>query len=202
MSKGVAAVIRARVRGTGHGRQGGVFARSKRGTRRKGPLGQLVAQRLPMERLHLPGRKPKSRLPAIIEGFGALVGAAAATVGVVSELRAIKERGEASQDGNGRRTRRPPATAQHAHGSSNGGSGARKANGSSQSGVKGQRERDVWEMAGIDKAKNVGQRVKGKAKEAAGTATGNDRLRAKGKSDQAKSHAKQAGEKVKDALKS
>ncbi len=57
-------------------------------------------------------------------------------------------------------------------------------------------------MAATDKAKNVGQRVKGKAKEAAGTATGNDRLRAKGKSDQVKSNVKQAGEKVKDALKS
>jgi uncharacterized protein YjbJ (UPF0337 family) len=37
-------------------------------------------------------------------------------------------------------------------------------------------------------------------KEKVGEATGNDRLRAKGKTDQAKGNLKQAGEKVKDAL--
>jgi uncharacterized protein YjbJ (UPF0337 family) len=51
-----------------------------------------------------------------------------------------------------------------------------------------------------DKARNSTQGAKGKAKEAAGKATGNDRLRAKGKTDQAKSKVKKAGEKVKDRL--
>ena len=39
-------------------------------------------------------------------------------------------------------------------------------------------------MATTDKAKNEAQRAKGKVKEAAGKVTGNDKLRAKGKSDQ------------------
>jgi uncharacterized protein YjbJ (UPF0337 family) len=55
-------------------------------------------------------------------------------------------------------------------------------------------------MEHVDKAKNTVQRAKGKAKEAAGRVTGNDRLRGKGKSDQAKAKVKQAGEKVKDAF--
>ncbi|MBV8690440.1 MAG: CsbD family protein [Actinobacteria bacterium] len=55
-------------------------------------------------------------------------------------------------------------------------------------------------MASKDKMKNKAQEVKGKVKESAGRATGNDRLRAKGKADQAKGNLKQAGEKVKDAL--
>jgi len=55
-------------------------------------------------------------------------------------------------------------------------------------------------MATTDKAKNEAQRAKGKVKEVAGKATGNDKLRAKGKSDQTKGNLKQAGEKVKDAL--
>ena len=55
-------------------------------------------------------------------------------------------------------------------------------------------------MATKDKMKNKAQEVKGKVKESAGRATGNDRLRAKGKADQAKGNLKQAGEKVKDAL--
>jgi len=49
-----------------------------------------------------------------------------------------------------------------------------------------------------DKARNSAQGAKGKAKEAAGRATGNDRLRAKGKTDQAKSKVKKTGERVKD----
>ena len=56
-------------------------------------------------------------------------------------------------------------------------------------------------MGAVDKAKNTAQQAKGKVKEAAGEATGNDRLRRKGKSDQAKAKLKQKGEKVKDALK-
>ncbi len=57
-------------------------------------------------------------------------------------------------------------------------------------------------MATTDKAKNKLQSTKGKVKEAAGKATGNDRLKAKGKADQAKGSLKEAGENVKDALKS
>jgi uncharacterized protein YjbJ (UPF0337 family) len=56
-------------------------------------------------------------------------------------------------------------------------------------------------MATADKAKNSAQRAKGKVKEVAGKATGNDKLRAKGKTDQTKGNLKQAGENVKDALK-
>ncbi len=56
-------------------------------------------------------------------------------------------------------------------------------------------------MAAVDKAKNSAQTTKGKVKEAAGKLTGNDKLRVKGKTDQAKGHLKQAGEKVKDAVK-
>ncbi len=40
---------------------------------------------------------------------------------------------------------------------------------------------------------------KGKAKEAAGTATGNEELRAEGQDDQTRANVKQAGEKAKDA---
>ena len=57
-------------------------------------------------------------------------------------------------------------------------------------------------MAASDKAKNTAQRAKGKVKEAAGAATGNDRLRNKGKTDQAKGNLKQTGEKIKDTFKS
>ncbi len=56
-------------------------------------------------------------------------------------------------------------------------------------------------MATTDKAKNEAQRAKGKVKEAAGNVTGNDKLRAKGKADQTKGNLKQAGEKLKDAVK-
>jgi uncharacterized protein YjbJ (UPF0337 family) len=56
-------------------------------------------------------------------------------------------------------------------------------------------------MATTDKAKNTAQRAKGKVKEAAGTVTGNDKLRKEGKADQRKGNLKQAGEKVKGAFK-
>ena len=56
-------------------------------------------------------------------------------------------------------------------------------------------------MATTDKAKNSAQQANGKVKEAAGKVTGDDKLRAKGKSDQMKGNLKQAGEKVKDAFK-
>lgn len=54
-------------------------------------------------------------------------------------------------------------------------------------------------MTSRDKASNKAQDVKGKTKEAAGRVTGNDDLRNKGKSDQAKAAVKDVGEEVKDA---
>lgn len=56
-------------------------------------------------------------------------------------------------------------------------------------------------MSNKDKAKNATQVLKGKAKEAAGKASGNQRLEADGKTDQVEGNLKQAGEKVKDAFK-
>ena len=56
-------------------------------------------------------------------------------------------------------------------------------------------------MAKSNKVKNAKQLAKGKLKEAAGKATGNDDLRAEGKNDQSVANLKQAGEKVKDAFK-
>ena len=53
-----------------------------------------------------------------------------------------------------------------------------------------------------DKMRNAAEDVGGKAKEAAGKATDDERLEAEGQGDQAKSDLKQAGEKVKDAFKS
>lgn len=55
-------------------------------------------------------------------------------------------------------------------------------------------------MSAKDKAKNKSQQVAGKVKEAAGRATGNQSLERKGKRDQASGDLKQAGEKVKDAV--
>jgi uncharacterized protein YjbJ (UPF0337 family) len=49
--------------------------------------------------------------------------------------------------------------------------------------------------------KNTAQHAEGKGEEAVGKVTGNDQLRAKGKANQRKADFKQAGEKVKDALK-
>lgn len=56
-------------------------------------------------------------------------------------------------------------------------------------------------MSLVDKAKNKGQEIRGKGKEAVGDASGDDELKAKGKADQASGNLKQAGEKVKDAVK-
>ncbi|WP_243074316.1 CsbD family protein [Microbacterium sp. SS28] len=52
-----------------------------------------------------------------------------------------------------------------------------------------------------DKIKNAAQDVGGKAKEAVGDATDNERLQAEGQADQTKAHLKKAGEDVKDAFK-
>ena len=51
-----------------------------------------------------------------------------------------------------------------------------------------------------NKARNATQGVKGNTKVVAGKATGNRRLRAKGRADQAKSKVKKTGEKVRDKL--
>jgi len=52
-----------------------------------------------------------------------------------------------------------------------------------------------------DKIGNAAEKAGGKAKEAAGAATDNERLEAEGKGDQTKADLKNAGEKVKDAFK-
>ncbi|MFC1437154.1 CsbD family protein [Streptacidiphilus sp. N1-10] len=56
-------------------------------------------------------------------------------------------------------------------------------------------------MGTEDKAGNMADKLKGKVKEAAGKAVGNERLQAEGKGDQVKGDAKQAVEKAKEALK-
>ena len=54
-------------------------------------------------------------------------------------------------------------------------------------------------MGATDKAKNVTEDLGGKAKEAAGKVTDNERLEAEGQMDQTKADAKQRGEQLKDA---
>ena len=56
-------------------------------------------------------------------------------------------------------------------------------------------------MSAADRIKAAAETVTGKAKEAVGNATDNDKLVAEGKADQAKADAKKAGENVKDAFK-
>jgi uncharacterized protein YjbJ (UPF0337 family) len=56
-------------------------------------------------------------------------------------------------------------------------------------------------MSGTDDLKNTGEKLVGKAKEAVGNATDNDRLKAEGQTDQAKASAKQGVSDVKDAAK-
>ncbi|MFZ5852518.1 MAG: CsbD family protein [Actinomycetota bacterium] len=55
-------------------------------------------------------------------------------------------------------------------------------------------------MGTEDKLRNTAQDWQGKAKEAAGRATGDESTEAEGRADQAKADLKQAGEKVKDAF--
>ncbi|MDQ0767823.1 uncharacterized protein YjbJ (UPF0337 family) [Pseudarthrobacter defluvii] len=52
-----------------------------------------------------------------------------------------------------------------------------------------------------DKISNAAEDLGGKAKEAAGNATDNDRLKAEGQADQVKADAKKVGESVKDEFK-
>ncbi|MHB1445111.1 MAG: CsbD family protein [Acidimicrobiales bacterium] len=54
-------------------------------------------------------------------------------------------------------------------------------------------------MGTEDKLSNKAQEMKGKVKEKVGSATGNEDLEAKGRSDQAKSALKDVGEEAKDA---
>ncbi len=56
-------------------------------------------------------------------------------------------------------------------------------------------------MSGMDKAKNKLDDLGGKAKEATGKATDDKSTENEGKLDQVKSNLKDAGEKVKDAIK-
>jgi uncharacterized protein YjbJ (UPF0337 family) len=56
-------------------------------------------------------------------------------------------------------------------------------------------------MGLTDKLDNTKDQAAGKAKEATGKVTDNERLEAEGRSDQAEADLKQAGEKVKDAFK-
>jgi uncharacterized protein YjbJ (UPF0337 family) len=52
-----------------------------------------------------------------------------------------------------------------------------------------------------DKVNNKSEEARGKVKEGAGRATGDERLEAEGRTDQTSANLKQAGEKVKDAFK-
>jgi uncharacterized protein YjbJ (UPF0337 family) len=56
-------------------------------------------------------------------------------------------------------------------------------------------------MGADDKTDNKVEELGGKAKEAVGSAAGDDELRRQGERDQSKANLKQAGEKVKDAFK-
>jgi uncharacterized protein YjbJ (UPF0337 family) len=53
-----------------------------------------------------------------------------------------------------------------------------------------------------DKARNTAETAKGKAKDVAGRVTGDKDLETEGKAEQVVGHLKQAGEKVKDAVRS
>jgi uncharacterized protein YjbJ (UPF0337 family) len=56
-------------------------------------------------------------------------------------------------------------------------------------------------MSSEDKVKNTAETAKGKVKEGLGKVTGDKSLQAEGHGDQAKGDLKNAGEKVKDAVK-
>ncbi|QNG18936.1 CsbD family protein [Rhodococcus triatomae] len=55
-------------------------------------------------------------------------------------------------------------------------------------------------MGFVDKAKNAAEDIAGKAKEAVGNVTDDKDLETEGKTDQAKSSLKDAGENIKDAF--
>ncbi|MFJ3908568.1 CsbD-like protein [Streptomyces sp. 2132.2] len=56
-------------------------------------------------------------------------------------------------------------------------------------------------MSGEQKAKAKQEQAKGKLKETAGRAVGNERLTAEGRAEKAKGDARQAKEKIKDTFK-
>ena len=56
-------------------------------------------------------------------------------------------------------------------------------------------------MSILKKIRHKEQTTKGKAKKGAGSVTGNRRLKAEGRADQAEGNVKQAADKVKDAFK-
>jgi uncharacterized protein YjbJ (UPF0337 family) len=62
-------------------------------------------------------------------------------------------------------------------------------------------DRKAAVMGTGDKIDNQAEVLKGKVKETAGRVTDEPELEAEGQGDQAKGHVKQAGEKVKDAVK-
>ena len=59
---------------------------------------------------------------------------------------------------------------------------------------------DRSRAAARNKTRNAAQRVKGQVKEAGGAVTGDRRLEAEGRADKTKANLRQAGEKVKDAV--
>jgi uncharacterized protein YjbJ (UPF0337 family) len=65
--------------------------------------------------------------------------------------------------------------------------------------VEQQKEEPV--MGAAKKIQHTAETAKGKVKETAGKAVGNERMVAKGKAEQIKGDAAQAGQKAKDALK-
>jgi len=56
-------------------------------------------------------------------------------------------------------------------------------------------------MSAGNTTENAAEDAAGKGKEAVGKASGNEKSEAEGKADQTKSDVKQAGEKIKDAVK-
>jgi uncharacterized protein YjbJ (UPF0337 family) len=59
---------------------------------------------------------------------------------------------------------------------------------------------EVCSMGFDDKVDNKTDDLKGRAKEAAGSITGDDEMKNEGRADQAESSVKQAGERAKDAV--
>ncbi|CAM5644307.1 UPF0337 protein [Streptomyces tanashiensis] len=57
-------------------------------------------------------------------------------------------------------------------------------------------------MADKEKSRAKAEQVKGKVKETAGRAVGNERMTAEGRAEKAKGNARQAKEKIKDVFKS
>ena len=64
----------------------------------------------------------------------------------------------------------------------------------------GREEKESTHMALEDKARHAAETARGKAKNVAGKAKGDEEMEAEGKAEQVLGHLKQAGEKVKDAV--